>query len=116
MNHDNLMFSTLAIAATLVVATSTVHAEYISPAFEAKLQAAADGGPADVNRLLYRTRAVYNISMDEAMQHVEQRNTDEASSEPSESPAGGGSGAVEAPSSPQDDAFTREFFRNDARD
>ena len=115
MNHDS-MITTLAIAATLAFAAPAAKAEYISPAFEAKLQAAADGGPSELNHLLYRTRAVYNLSMDEAVQHVELRGTDEASSEPAERSAGGGEGIAEPVSSPRDDAFTREFFRNDARD
>jgi hypothetical protein len=123
MNHDHL-FATLAIAATLAAAIPTVHAEYILPSFEEKLQAAADGGPAEVNHLLYRTRAIYNLSMDEAMRHVESHSTavtpagetESAPGSESGSAAGGGDATAEPGSAPREDGFTQEFFRNDARD
>ena len=90
MNQEHLI-TTLAIAATLGFATPAVHAEYISPSFEAKLQAAADGGPAAVNQLLYSTRDVHNLSMDEALRHVTLHDSEGTTSaaEPGEGWQGG---------------------------
>jgi hypothetical protein len=114
---NQVLITTLAIAATLAFATPAVHAEYISPSFEAKLQAAADGGPAAVNQLLYRTRAVYHLSMEEALRHVELHGNDEAASaaDPTDGVQGGFAPA-ESPASSQGDGFEPEFFRNEARD
>jgi hypothetical protein len=124
MNQDRL-FTTLGLAATLAFSITTVQAEYVSPSFEAKLQAAADGGPAQVNQLLYRTRAIHNLTMDEAMHHVQLpaaegsidgNGAEAAVGEAPELSQGGDYAPVETGTSSQDDAFTREFFRNDARD
>lgn len=114
MNQERLI-TTLALAATLAFSIPAVQAEYLTPSFEAKLQAAADGGPAQVNQLLYRTRAVYNVSMDEAMQHVQGQGSEAETTGTTDIDQGGGFAPADAAQS-QDDAFTREFFRNDARD
>ena len=116
MNHEAL-FLTLAIGATLATAAPAVHAEFIPPQFEARLQAAADAGPDQLRMLLWRTRTIYGVSMDEAALHL-QGPTSDATAPETESVDGtdGEGGAPIATQEPADDTFTREFFRNDARD
>ena len=115
MNQDRL-FTTLALAATLAISIPTAHAEYVNASFEARIQAAAaDGGPAEVSSLLYRTRTIYNLSLDEAMQHV-QSPAAESTAEGAGSADAGGSMPEETSAGTPEDSFTREFFRNDPRD
>ena len=115
MNHESL-FLTLAIGATLAAA-APVHAEYLPPDFEARLQAAADQGPDRLRMLVWRTRAVYGITLDEAAQHLQSsiRDTSAPETDAVDAADGEGGAPIAAPE-PADDTFTREFFRNDARD
>ena len=115
MNNESL-FLTLAIGATLAAA-APVHAEYLPPSFEARLQAAADEGPDRLRMLVWRTRGVYAITMDEAVQHLGSSSGDGISVETDAvNLLDGEGGASSASTEPADETFTREFFRNDARD
>jgi len=113
MNNETL-FLTLAIGATLAAA-APAHAEYVPPRFEARLQAAADQGPDRLRMLVWRTRGIYALSMDEVVQHLSSPGTTAPEAEAADATDGEG-GAPIATSGPGDDTFTREFFRNDARD
>ena len=115
MNHEAL-FLTLAIGATIAFATPA-HAEYIPPQLEARLQAAADAGPDQLRMLVWRTRGIYALSMDEVGQHLQSSNRDAGGPETESVDASDGEGGAPiATPEPGEDAFTREFFRNDARD
>lgn len=116
MNHES-MFLTLAIGATLAAAAPASHAEYIPPHLEARLQAAADVSPDRLRMLVWRTRAIYALSMDEVSQHLQSSSPDTGTPETESVDGGDGEGGAPiATPEPGDDAFTREFFRNDARD
>lgn len=115
MNHESL-FLTLAIGATLAAAVP-VHAEYLPPDFEARLQAAADQGPDRLRMLVWRTRGIYGITLDEAVQHLQSSIRDtSAPDHDAVDVSDGEGGAPTTMPEPTDDTFTREFFRNDARD
>ena len=116
MNHE-MLFATLAIGATLATAAPAVHAEYVPPYLEARLQAAADAGPDQLRVLLWRTRGIYGLSMDEAVQHLQgsSREAVEPQTDAIDLLDGEGGAPVASPE-PADDTFDREFFRNDARD
>ena len=113
MNHESL-FLTLAVGATLATA-APAHAEYIPPQLEARLQAAFDQGPDQLRMLVWRTRAVYNLSMDEVVQHLQSPGTTPPETEAADVTDGEGGAPIATPG-PKDDSFEREFFRNDARD
>lgn len=116
MNHESL-FATLAIGATLATAAPAVNADYLPPSFEARLQAAADQGPDTLRMIVWRTRAIYGVTVDEAVQHLQPSSTrdDEPQSDAIDFLDDAG-GAPTGSTEPADDTFTREFFRNDARD
>jgi len=113
MNHESL-FLTLAIGATLAMAVP-VHAEYLPPQFEARLQAAADQGPDRLRMLVWRTRGIYGLTVDEAVQHLQSPVATEAETESADATDGEGGAPIASPE-PRDESFDREFFRNDARD
>ena len=117
MTHDQL-FVTAALGAMLAFGTPVVHADYLPPSAEARLQAAADHGPDQLRQFVWRTRAIYALNMEEVagrLGHQEQRDYSEFAGIGVETASDGGGEPDSAPSSP-DDTFTREFFRNDARD
>ena len=117
MTHDQL-FVTAALGAMLAFGTPVVQAEYLPPSAEARLQAAADHGPDQLRQFVWRTRAIYALSMENVAVRTgpeEQRDYSEFAGIGAETASDGGGEPESAASSP-DDTFTREFFRNDARD
>jgi len=118
MTHDQL-FVTAALGAMLAFGTPAVHADYLPPSAEARLQAAADHGPDQLRQFVWRTRAIYALNMEEVagrLGHQEQRDYSEFAGIGAETTSDGVGEPESTPSSTPDDTFTREFFRNDARD
>jgi hypothetical protein len=118
MTHDQL-FITAALGAMLAFGTPAVHADYLPPSVEARLQSAADHGPDQLRQFVWRTRAIYALRMEDVADRLgreERRDYSEFAGIDADAADGGGEPESQPAAKPQDDSFTREFFRNDARD
>ena len=115
MNYEQ-MFLTIAVGASLAFGAPAVQAEYLSPSVEARLQAAADHGPDQLRQFVWRTRMIYALSIEDVSDRLNQAHDADLAGIPDEATVDTAGSEPEAAPSPKDDSFTREFFRNDARD